>query len=136
MPSGPESKLSECCFCFSSHMRLIAGVCGFVAVAIGAFGAHALRPALIMLGTSEAWDTASLYHLVHSVALLCIALARPTARLGFWLMLAGIVLFSGSLYVFALTGMKSVAPIAPVGGTFLLAGWLVVAFGVRDAERS
>ena len=112
-------------------MRLIAGVCGFVAVAIGAFGAHALRPALIMLGTSDAWDTASLYHLVHSVALLCIALARPTERLGFWLMLAGIVLFSGSLYVFSVTGLKALAMAAPVGGTCLMAGWLVLAFGPR-----
>ena len=122
--------------CSSSRMRAIAALSGFLAVALGAFGAHALRPTLILLNTADTWGTASLYHLVHSVALLCIALARPTARLGFWLMLGGIVLFSGSLYVFALTGMKSVAPIAPVGGTFLLAGWLVLAFGMRDAERS
>ncbi len=133
---NPKMSPVHDCLCSSSRMRAIAALSGFLAVALGAFGAHALRPTLLVLDTTATWGTASLYHLVHSALLLCIALARPTARLGFWLILAGIVLFSGSLYVFALTGMKSVAPIAPVGGTFLLAGWLALAFGLRDAAKA
>ena len=121
---------ASCARCNASsgrRMRAVAGVCGFAAVALGAFGAHALKPALTALATLEAWNTASLYHLAHSAVLACIALARPTARLSFWLLVAGIVLFCGSLYVFALTGLKSLAMLAPVGGAGLLAGWLCLA---------
>ena len=110
---------------------MIAALCGLVAVALGAFGAHALRPILAGLATVDTWTTASLYHLVHSTVLLCIALALPGARLSFWLFLAGIVLFSGSLYVFSVTGLKAVAMAAPVGGTCLMAGWLALAIGPR-----
>lgn len=118
----------------SRTMRMIAALCGLVAVALGAFGAHALRSLLGGMATVDTWNTASLYHLVHSVVLLCIALARPGARLSFWLFLAGIVLFSGSLYVFSVTGMKAVAMAAPVGGTCLMAGWLALAFGPLRAS--
>ena len=111
--------------------RMIAASCGFVAVALGAFGAHALRSTLAGLATVDTWNTASLYHLVHSAVLLCIALAWPGARLSFWLILAGIVLFSGSLYVFSVTGLKALAMAAPVGGTCLMAGWVALAFGPR-----
>lgn len=112
-------------------MQAIAGVCGFAAVALGAFGAHALKPTLTALETLEAWHTASLYHLAHSAVLACIVLARPAAWLGFWLLVAGIVLFCGSLYVFALTGLKSLAMLIPAGGAGLLAGWICLAFHGR-----
>ncbi len=112
-------------------MRIIAAVCGLIAVALGAFGAHALRSTLAGLATADIWQTASLYHLVHSAVLLCIALAWPRARLSFWLFFVGIMLFSGSLYVFSLTGLKTVAMAAPVGGTCLMAGWVTLAFGRR-----
>jgi uncharacterized membrane protein YgdD (TMEM256/DUF423 family) len=121
-------------------MRVIAALCGFVAVALGAFGAHALRPTLSALATADTWATASLYHLVHSAVLMCIAMARPTARMGYWLFLLGIGLFSGSLYAFALTGARSLAMLAPVGGACLLAGWISLAFhgesGVDDDAKS
>ena len=116
--------------------RMIAAMCGFVAVALGAFGAHALRSTLAGLATVDTWNTASLYHLVHSAVLLCIALARPRARLSFWLILAGIVLFSGSLYAFSVTGLKVLAMAAPVGGTCLMAGWLALAFGPRRTPKN
>lgn len=109
-------------------MRMIAASCGFVAVALGAFGAHALRSTLVALATMETWTTASLYHLVHSAVLVCIATAQPAARASFWLFLAGIVFFSGSLYVYALTGLATLAMLAPVGGMCLLAGWISLAF--------
>jgi uncharacterized membrane protein YgdD (TMEM256/DUF423 family) len=107
---------------------MIAALCGFIAVALGAFGAHAWRSILVGLSTAEIWTTASLYHLVHSAVLLYIALAWPQAKWSFRLILAGIVLFSGSLYIYALTGLKPLAMAAPVGGTCLMAGWLVLAF--------
>lgn len=123
-----------------ARMRVIAALYGFAGVALGAFGAHALRPALSTLATADAWTTASLYHLVHSAVLMCIAMARPAARTGYWLLLAGITLFSGSLYVFALTGLRSLAMLAPVGGVCLLAGWISLAFhgggGVDDDAQS
>jgi len=123
-----------------ARMRAIAGLCGFAAVALGAFGAHALRPTLEVLATAETWSTASLYHLVHSAVLMLIAMVRPKARACFLLFLAGIVLFSGSLYAFALTGAGEITMLAPVGGFCLLCGWLSLAFrrfnGVDDGDQS
>lgn len=110
-------------------MRVTAALFGFSAVALGAFGAHALRGTLSSLGTLETWTTGSLYHLVHAVALTVIALAYPRARVSFWLFVAGIGLFCGSLYVYAVTGLKPVAMFTPVGGACLLAGWLALAWG-------
>lgn len=118
-------------------MRTIAALSGFAAVALGAFGAHALRSTLAALATVDSWNTASLYHLVHSAVLLCLAVAWPRARLSFWLFVVGIVLFSGSLYVFSVTGLKGVAMAAPVGGTCLMAGWLALAFlACRESGNS
>ena len=108
-------------------MRVVASTLGFAAVALGAFGAHALKPTLTALATMEIWQTASFYHLIHAVLLVCIALARPTARFCFWFFVVGILLFSGSLYLFALTGIKVIAVAAPVGGFFLLSGWIFLA---------
>ncbi len=110
-------------------MRVIAALFGFAAVALGAFGAHALRGTLSSLGTFETWTTGSTYHLAHAVVLTIIALAYPGARISFWLFVAGIGLFCGSLYVYAVTGLKPIAMFAPVGGICLLAGWLALALG-------
>lgn len=110
-------------------MRVIAALFGFAAVALGAFGAHALRGTLSSLGTLEAWMTGSVYHLVHAAVLTCIALAYPRARISFWLFVAGIGLFCGSLYVYAVTGLKPLAMLAPMGGACLLAGWMALALG-------
>lgn len=107
-------------------MRAVAAASGLAAVALGAFGAHALRSTLVTLATGDVWQTASLYHLVHSAVLLCIALAMPRARISFWLFVTGIVLFSGSLYVFAVTGIRPLAMAAPAGGACLMAGWIAL----------
>jgi uncharacterized membrane protein YgdD (TMEM256/DUF423 family) len=117
---------------------LFAAAAGFSAVALGAFGAHALKPTLLARGSLETWHTASLYHLVHAVALLGVALAtlggvapgRALARAAdCWL--AGTALFSGSLYFMALGGPRWLGPITPVGGVLLIAGWILVAFAAR-----
>lgn len=122
---------------------------GFLAVALGAFGAHGLKTRLADLPDVAQrlawWDTASHYHLLHAVALGVLALAAEHVP-GAWLgragvaMLAGITLFSGSLYAMTLTGVTALGAVTPLGGLALLAGW--VSFGVgawrsprRDARR-
>ena len=108
--------------------RLAASLC-FLAVVLGAFGAHTLRSTLELRGTLQTWQTAVLYHFIHAVALLVLALYGTSNR-GAWLLLfAGILLFSGSLYAIALTNMRWLGPVTPLGGLCFLAGWawLIVA---------
>ncbi len=108
----------------------IGAILGFLGVALGAFGAHALReklsPALL-----QVWHTAVLYHLLHAVALFALGLyARSSgadARVGAGLLLSGVIVFSGSLYALALTGIKPLGAITPIGGLLLLAGWAWIA---------
>jgi uncharacterized membrane protein YgdD (TMEM256/DUF423 family) len=97
---------------------------GFLAVALGAFGAHGLKGVLEGYDQLENWRTAASYHLIHSVALLAIALHLPGRVWAWRLWLAGIVLFSGSLYVIGVTNIRILgAFVTPIGGLFLLAGW-------------
>jgi uncharacterized membrane protein YgdD (TMEM256/DUF423 family) len=102
---------------------IAAGFLGFTGVALGAFGAHALKETLMTGGHTNTWQTAVLYHLVHSVALL----AFPSGKWAGRCWIAGIVLFSGSLYWLALGGPKFLGPITPLGGIMLLSGWALVA---------
>jgi len=109
-----------------------------VAVGLGAFGAHGLKSKVQDEKLLNAWEVAVRYHLMHSLALLAIPgasaaalIKAPTrAQAGARLMVTGIVLFSGSLYVYALTGYKKLGMIAPIGGFALMAGWLCLAFAV------
>ncbi|MBW8887685.1 MAG: DUF423 domain-containing protein [Fibrobacteres bacterium] len=111
----------------------IAAALGFLGVALGAFGAHALKSRL-SADMLEVWHTGVLYHLIHALALLALALyARAAASpapitapaIGF---VVGIILFSGSLYALALTGFRPLGAITPFGGlSFLFAwGWIAV----------
>jgi uncharacterized membrane protein YgdD (TMEM256/DUF423 family) len=113
----------------------VAAVFGFLAVALGAFGAHGLRTRL-GAGGMEIWRTAALYHLVHAVALLAVALAGArvgAGRLVCWLWSGGIVVFAGSLYLLALTDLRWLGAITPLGGAAFLAGWIVLAVtAVKD----
>jgi uncharacterized membrane protein YgdD (TMEM256/DUF423 family) len=105
----------------------------FVAVAAGAFGAHLLKGRLEPEMTAV-WQTAVTYQAWHALSLLGIGglLAHWPDRRGFslaaWLFLAGIVLFSGSLYALALTGARFLGAVTPLGGAAFLAGWAVVAW--------
>ena len=111
----------------------VAGISGFLAVAAGAFAAHGLEGRLSerMLA---AFHTGADYHLLHSVALLAVAAfgaawERPGAwRWAAWLFLAGVLLFSGSLYGLALTGWRPLAYVTPAGGVCFLGGWACVAW--------
>src|ERR1041384_1573001 len=101
----------------------IAAVLCFVAVALGAFGAHGLRSALQARGMLDVWNKAVFYQFVHAVALLVLALYGTVNRGACLLLLIGIVLFSGSLYLLALTNLRWLGPITPVGGLCFLVGW-------------
>jgi uncharacterized membrane protein YgdD (TMEM256/DUF423 family) len=123
-----------CSGLMKSTLRL-AGLAGFLAVALGAFGAHALKPRLELLGTAAIWEKAVLYHLVHAVALLAIALGRPVQRWVPPLFAVGIVIFSGSLYVLAMTNIKILGAITPLGGLCFLAGWLALVFAKEPVQK-
>jgi len=110
---------------------IISALNAFLAVAAGAFGAHALRGKLTpeMLAVFE---TGVRYHMYHALALILTSLAMP--RMGGWLVstagwcfVAGIVLFSGSLYTLALSGVTIFGAITPLGGLAFLAGWACLA---------
>jgi len=104
----------------------VAGLLGFVSVAAGAFGAHGLRDSVTPERLS-AWQTGAHYALVHSAVLLALALyASATGRaitLPASLILAGIVLFSGSIFGLVLFEQRWLGPVTPIGGLCLLAGW-------------
>jgi uncharacterized membrane protein YgdD (TMEM256/DUF423 family) len=111
----------------NSTATRIAAVTGFLAVALGAFGAHRLKTTLDQNGTLAIWQTGALYHLVHAVVLLILSQRGIVARLPFLLFVAGIVIFSGSLYALAITNLKILGAITPFGGLSLLGGWIVLA---------
>jgi uncharacterized membrane protein YgdD (TMEM256/DUF423 family) len=104
-----------------------AAVLGFLGVALGAFGAHGLKDFLAGNGTAEIWKTASFYHLVHAVVLLFVSRLDPLPRAAAWLFALGVVIFSGSLYALAVTNVKWLGAITPIGGVAFLAGWLLLA---------
>lgn len=106
----------------------VAGLTGATGVALGAFGAHALEGRVADPHLLEVWQTASRYHLLHALALLAVAAhPRPPSASG-WLFLAGIALFSGSLYLMTLTGARWLGAITPLGGVCFIAGWLWLAW--------
>ena len=108
--------------------RLAAALC-FLAVALGAFGAHSLKSTIESHGMIEVWNKAVLYHFLHAVALFVLALHGAANRGTWWLLFAGIFLFSGSLYMMALMNLRWLGAITPLGGLCFLAGWawLVIA---------
>ena len=95
---------------------------------LGAFGAHALK-ARIDAEALSVWQTAVQYHFWHALGLLAVALAGggPWFKAAGWLLIAGILLFSGSLYALALGAPRFLGMIAPVGGLALILGWLAFA---------
>jgi uncharacterized membrane protein YgdD (TMEM256/DUF423 family) len=107
--------------------RNIAAIFGFFGVLFGAFGAHVLRHLMEQLGTVQIWQTAVLYHLVHAVVLLVLSGWRPIPRFAYYFVLVGVMVFSGSLYVLALTNIKWFGAITPLDGIGMLSGWLALA---------
>ena len=117
-----------------------AGILGFIGIALGAFGAHALKETLTLNASVTTWQKAVLYHLAHSVALLSIA-RWPVADTKTILWAArcwtlGVVLFSGSLYWLSLGGPKFLGPITPIGGLAFLIGWALIAFNALQSPKA
>jgi uncharacterized membrane protein YgdD (TMEM256/DUF423 family) len=104
-----------------------------LAVLVGAFGAHALKERLDAYGL-QIYERAVFYHFVHALGLVAIGIVIATHAvsgpldLAGWLLLAGIVIFSGSLYALALSGIKVLGAITPIGGLCFVAGWVAFAW--------
>jgi uncharacterized membrane protein YgdD (TMEM256/DUF423 family) len=102
----------------------IAAATGLLAVALGAFGAHALKELLGHNGTSAIWDKAVLYHFIHAVMLFVLAERKPFPAVAWWSFLIGIIFFSGSLYLLAVTNVLWLGAVTPLGGASFVVGWV------------
>ena len=112
----------------------IAAVCGMLAVGLGAFGAHGLKDILARHDTAAVWQTAVFYHFIHAVMLYLLGSRTPVPT-GPWIsFFLGILVFSGSLYILALTDYRWLGAVTPFGGVSFLIGWLwlVLAPDVRE----
>ena len=115
-----------------SKFTVIAGILGFFGVVLGAFGAHGLEEQLGANDQLDNWRTATLYLFVHTLAILNLsgfgaaAGLRGLGRIA-WFWVAGVVLFSGSLYILAVTNISKLGMVTPFGGLCFIIGWLLLA---------
>jgi uncharacterized membrane protein YgdD (TMEM256/DUF423 family) len=115
---------------------------GFLAVAMGAFGAHGLKERLTSLGGTANFQTAAQYHMYCALALVAVGVLTLTGRSGTattlagWSFLLGSLVFSGSLYVLSVTGLKWLGAITPFGGIAMLVGWAALAVAAGTAVRA
>ena len=113
----------------------ISAIIGFLAVALGAMGAHLLKQLLEDNGRVDTWKTAAVYHLVHAVVLLFLTYRREEIAKGPWFaFVIGIVLFSGSLYTLSVTNIGVFGAITPLGGISLMTGWIWLAITSKDKQ--
>lgn len=108
-----------------------AAILGATAVAIGAFGAHALKELLMNSGRLDTYETAVKYQFYHTLAILFIGFLQNSnssknLKWSSYLMIAGIIIFSGSLYILCLTGLTFLGAITPIGGVLLIIGWVLL----------
>lgn len=108
-----------------------AAISGFIAVSLGAFGAHALKTKLEASGYLDTYHTAVSYQFYHTLALLAIgllAMKYPSTLISYsgYSMMIGMIIFSGSLYLLCFTGIRWLGAITPIGGLGFLAGWLLL----------
>ena len=118
---------------------LIAAIGGLVSVVLGAFGAHKLRQSLAE-NQMTAFETAVTYQMTHSLALMGVGIlmlvSTPVDLLRFAALsfVAGVVLFSGSLYGLVFSGRKWLGPVTPLGGLFLIGGWVLLILGIWNLD--
>ena len=117
------------------NFLVIGAISGFLVVILGAFGAHGLKDILDEYGKSI-YEKAVLYHMFHTMAILLLGLIEKNQSelqlsLAGWAFIFGIILFSGSLYVLAVTGIKSLGMVTPIGGVFFIIGWVSLFFKVK-----
>ena len=123
------------------RMLILAAVFGALGVAIGAFGAHGLEATLTANNRTDTFETGTLYHLVHAVVLFGIAILvrdkrSPLLIYAGYAFVAGIIFFSGSLYILAVFDLGFMGAIAPLGGTAFIIGWgLLGLVALRDGDR-
>ena len=114
----------------SSIWILVGAVSGIIIVVLGAFGAHGLRDILTSNQTIDIYNKAVLYQMFHSITILIVGLLEinlgKTFNLTGILFTSGILIFSGSLYLLAITNMKWLGAITPIGGLCFLAGWVIL----------
>lgn len=118
---------------------VIAAILGGLSVAIGAFGAHALKETLLLNQRTDTFETAVRYQFYHALALLIlgnsgIVISAKRLQLIAILFVVGIVIFSGSLYVLCLTGIRWLGAITPLGGTAFIIGWII--WAVSAAQKA
>ena len=116
----------------AQHFIVIGAINGFLAVAFGAFGAHALKD-ILSAGLLEVFKTGVDYQAMHALALLAVGLCARSGRetalnLAGWAFASGILLFSGSLYLLALTDIRWLGAVTPLGGAAFLLGWAALAW--------
>jgi uncharacterized membrane protein YgdD (TMEM256/DUF423 family) len=99
------------------------GILGALGVGLGAFGAHGLEDLLVESGRVGTWETAAFYHLVHSVVLLVLVSCKVWRPWCWTAFAAGILIFSGSLYLLCLTQTSWLGAVTPIGGVLFIAGW-------------
>lgn len=107
---------------------LLPCLLGISAVSLGAFGAHGLENTLISHGTLDVWQTAVQYHFYHTLAIFALILCVPRAKVPLILWTFGILIFSGSLYILAVSGIKWLGAITPIGGLLFIVGWFSLLF--------
>ena len=122
-----------------SKIIRITAILGALAVGIGAFGAHGLKETLISNGRLETFETAVNYHFYHVLALLAVGLLafRKSSKLLSYaciMFIAGIFIFSGSLYVLSITNITFLGAITPIGGVGFIAGWLLLFWSAKDLK--
>jgi uncharacterized membrane protein YgdD (TMEM256/DUF423 family) len=124
----------------SKWLLILGSINMFLAVALGAFGAHAFKASLPP-DLMAVYQTGNQYHFYHALGLFAVAFAaawfQPSRlfSLSGALILAGLILFSGSLYVLSLTGQRWIGMITPFGGTAFMIGWLLLAAGVWKGRK-
>jgi uncharacterized membrane protein YgdD (TMEM256/DUF423 family) len=125
----------------SNTILKTAAVFGAIAVGIGAFGAHGLKPMLESTGRLETFETAVKYQFYHSLALFALGIwtsVNPELKktaLSFWGFTLGILIFSGSLYVLCLSGVTWLGAITPIGGVAFIVGWLGLLGPARQSAK-
>ena len=124
----------------NKNQVLVAGaVLGLLAVALGAFGAHALKPYLVETGRLDTFENAVKYQFYHALALLFLSIFMKSENHRFLksaalLFLSGVIIFSGSLYILCLTNTGIWSAITPIGGVLMIAGWgFLIYFGIKKA---
>jgi uncharacterized membrane protein YgdD (TMEM256/DUF423 family) len=112
----------------SQYPIRLSALMGFLAVTLGAFGAHSMKIVLAENGTTAIWEKAAFYHFIHAVMLFVVAGRKPFQAGPWWCFLLGICFFCGSLYLLAATNILWLGAITPIGGVCFLGGWAWLLF--------